>query len=659
MTGEDDFDPATVTWVFTEEDLTRLCAADEMADEVVVDLETTGLDEFAVRGGSTNGGYPARVVLASWTLPTDVHLQGTPTTWVMPLSHPESPWLGKWRQALRRVALVVRDNAKPVVNANVKYDARWFKAHTGVDLSHRIVWDTMVSSHLLDENKSTRLKIRAHETFGVPQWDDFDLSKPGAAERVPMFDLGLYAARDTYWTWRLADLHREEMFLSPDAEDPANSDDIENAKLGRLAVWCAMPTTATLTAVEQRGMLLDDEWVRVELASHKSEAARLSWELAERYAMDPNEASFAPTSLWFRAWAEKAVAADELRIAALTPQGRPQWSKGVLVRQFRRGSEVAGELLELRGHLKKAEFLASWLGYQSPDGCIHATYNAGRVVTGRLSSSEPNMQQVTAALKPAFVPRPGYLFADLDYSQVELRVAAFVSRCIPMIEAFRRGDDLHRLLAQRITGRANLLDVTPSERQAGKSANFGLLYGMSAYGFLEYAETVYGVSFTEEEAVVIRKAFFDTWDGIGAWHARMMRRVTDTGQVTSPIGRVRRLPDVWDSNPKVAAYAERSAINSPVQGFASDLMQMAAASIEGTLPGIPGVRDARIVATVHDDIVVEVPEGRWKEVTLECQHRMVNIVDQLRRLDCVFDVPLSAEAKVGTRWGLADVGVVE
>jgi DNA polymerase I-like protein with 3'-5' exonuclease and polymerase domains len=226
-----------------------------------------------------------------------------------------------------------------------------------------------------------------------------------------------------------------------------------------------------------------------------------------------------------------------------------------------------------------------------------------------------------------------------------------------MLEAFRRGDDLHRLLASRITGK-DPFDVLPTERQAGKSANFGLLYGMQAYGFREYAETVYGVSFTVEEARAIYQAFFDTWDGIAQWHLRCVNRVHQTGQVTSPIGRVRRLPMVWDANEKLASFAERAAINSPVQGFASDLMQMAAASIEGNLPGTPPVKNARLVGTVHDSILAEVPIDNWEEVTRSCRHRMLTIGDALRRLDCVLDVPLEASVKIGTRWGLSDVGTL-
>ena len=658
----DDFDPATVSWVLTDQDLGRFKAAIGMCEEVVLDLETSGLAEHAWSGGPQNGGYPARIVLASATLPSlgDPHLR--PTTWVLPLSHPDSPWLGRWRKTLRDVLTELVRTGRPVINQHVKFDAKWVRAQCGVDISHLIVWDTMVSSHLLDENASTRLKERAPATFDVPRWDDFDLSTPGAAERVPMFDLGMYAARDTYWTWRLAELHRQQMFLGEyAANEPDSADEVETARLGKLAVWCAMPMISTLTAIEQRGMQLDRDWTERELAEHHAAAAELTEELSNRYPhldVDGEAAvSFAPTSHYFRDWSAEAVARGDLVVAELTPNGKPRWSKGVLVRQARTGSEVAAKLLDLKGHVKKAEFLTSWLHHATRDDMIHTTYHAGRVVTGRLSSEGPNMQQVTATLKPAFVPPPGHVFIDLDYSQIELRVAAYISRCEPMLEAFRQGADLHRMLAANITGKS-LADVLPPERQAGKSANFGLLYGMGIYGFREYAETVYGVVFTIEEAAHIHRAFFATWDGIAQWHARTVRRAHQTGQVTSPIGRVRRVPGIWDGNDAVALAAERVAINAPVQGFASDLMQMAAASIEGRLPGHEPVPDARIVATVHDDIVVIAPDTRWKEVTVGCQERMTGIGSALRKLDCVLDVPLAAEAKVGTRWGWSDVGVV-
>jgi DNA polymerase-1 len=649
-----DFDPASVSWVLTRADLDHLLGCIDDATEACLDLETTGLSEHAVPAAA-NHGYGARVSVGSLTLP----LPGLaiPTTWVLPLSHPQSPWQGRWARVLGQVCQRLVDAAVPLVNQNVKYDARWVYATTGVDLAPLIGWDPMISSHLLDENTTTRLKERAPATFGVQAWDEFDLSRPEAVETIPLLDLGMYAARDTWWAWRLACAHREQMFVGPGTDEPMATEEIETARLGRLAVWCAMPTVATLAGVEQRGIMLDADWTRAELEKRRTAERGLGFALGRRYRMPLDTMSFAATSHWFLEWAERAVAAGDLEVTQLTPRGRAAWTKGVLVRQARKGSPVADDLLALRSASKQAEFLDSWLHNVAADGAVHATYNAGRVITGRLSSDSPNMQQVTEVLKPAFVPRPGFVIADFDYSQIELRVAAHISGCEPMIAAFNDGRDLHRYLAARITSKDEA-DVTALERKAGKSANFGLLYGLGAYGFMLYAEEQYDVSFTISEATAIRRAFFDTWVGLADWHAHTIARAVATGQVTSPIGRVRRVPGIWDANESLAAYNERAAINSPVQGFGSDLMQIAAASIAGRLPGHEAVDGAYLVATVHDSVVAEVEADRWEQVVKACAERMLDLSDVLGRMDCRLRVPLAVDVKVGTRWGLSDVGTL-
>lgn len=659
----DTFDPTTVTWVWSLADLRLVLRGLDAAAEIVVDLETTGLNEHAT-GRDKSWPAAARIVLASFTLPTAAAPDSPrPPTFVVPLSHPESALRGHWRAVIKRLALAMRDSGLPITNQNLKFDLRWvFAATTGVDLTDQFAWDTQISSHLLDETTSTALKERAPATFGMRRWDDFNLSTPAAAERVPMIDLGLYAARDTYWTWRLAVAHRTLMGVGHEGEgqeDPEGEEEVEHRRLGTLAAWCAMPTSATLTAIEQRGFGLDVDWVEGERERLADEQAEHRAVLVDRYALDTDrDPSFAATSLWFADWSEAAVEAGDLRVAALTPTGKPQWGKSVLMRQAREGSEVALHLLEHRRATKRIEYLDSWLGQVTDEGRIHATYHAGRVVTGRLSSSDPNMQQVTASLKPAFVPRPGYGIADLDYSQIELRGAAFIARCEPMLQAFRDGLDLHTILASFVVGKP-VEEVSPFERQGGKAGNFGFLYGMEALGFMEYAETTYGVAFSEAQAVDVRKAFFERWEGMAAWHERQVRRAQQTGQVVSPLGRVRRLPAIFDGNPSIASHAERQAINSPVQGFASDLMQIAAASIEGNLPGYSPVPDVRLVATVHDSIVAEVPLDDWQRATGRMMRRMLDLDPVLSRMGCHLDVPLAVEAKVGSRWGLADIGSIK
>lgn len=671
----DDFKLSSLTWVFNPADLTRLLGALTTCREVVIDLETTGLDEHAVTNGTSNRGVAARIALASITLPQpDDSDEMHPTTWVIPLSHPKSPWRGRWRAVMKRIAVTIDANNTPIVNHNVKFDIRWITATTGVNLSRLIRWDTMLSSNLLDENRPAKLKTRAPDTFNIPAWDDVTLNYPGAAEDEDLFTLGVYAARDTYWTWRLAELHRRTMFVPSsrvaDPGVPEFSEEFEDARLGTLATRAVMPMMATLTQMEQRGILLDRDWIEEQTTEHEK-AAHSDFQTliglypqvgSENASGTAREPSFSPSSLYFRDWADAAVAAGDLRVASLTPSGRPQWSKSVLVRQKRKGSEVAELLLSYRDHVKKLEFLRSWLAQAAPNGRIYATYNAGSVVTGRLSSSGPNMQQVTKALKPAFIPSPGHVFVELDYSQIELRIAAFVSRSPSMLAAFRNGEDLHRILASRISGKP-VEDITDAERKAAKAANFGLLYGMGVNGFREYAETAYEVELSEDDALTFHRTFFETWDGLSDWHLRAIHTARRDGQIVSPIGRVRRVPNIFADDLKLSAEAERHAINSPVQGFGSDLMQMSASWISGNLPHptkpgefLPALDGVRLVGTVHDSILVEVPADRWDEAAKACQRRMESIGKYVRAVFGVHvDVPLESEYTVMDRWGTDNI----
>lgn len=661
-----------ITWVWGKEDLKNLVKAIHSASEVVMDLETTGLDEYAEAGGDTNGGYPARIVLAAITLPDAARTAAgaydwrtfdgeQPMTYLVPLSHPASPMLGSWRKVMAIIGREINRSGKPFVNANIKFDARWVFAQTGVDLSDRIEWDTTVSSQLVDTEARTRLKIRAARDFGIEEWDDFDLGTPGAAERVDLIQLGEYAARDTYYTWKIEHEHRDQMFLN-DGDEPFDSEDIQMARLGKVATHVAMPTVRTLTKVEQRGFLLDVAWVHAKIEEMDALRLKACEDILGLYGTAPAPApakdgvTTAATSKWFQGFVAQAIEAGDLRVTARTDSGNAQWNKAVLIAQQRQGSPAADALLRHRDATKTLEFLRSWLELRDPNNVIHATYNVGFVKTGRLSSSNPNVQQISARLKPAFIPRPGHVLLDLDYSQVELRVAAFISRSQPMIEAFQRGDDLHRLLAAKIAGKAPE-DVTSLERKRAKAGNFGLLYGMSPGGFQSYAATAYDVSLTLAEAQAVHSAFFEMWDGMRQWHERSKRRAYERGYVTSPIGRTQWLSDLYSKSSFKASHAERNALNSPVQGFGSDLMQMAAASIMGTLPGypLPKVEGAHVVATVHDEICIEVPEDRWQEILVECKRRMEDVNTFLRPLDCQMDVPIVAGPSAGTRWGVHDL----
>ncbi|AWN07759.1 DNA polymerase [Microbacterium phage Hendrix] len=662
-----------IVWVMNDEDFENLIEAILVAQKVVVDLETTGLVPYAWTDGPRNGGIAARVALASYTLPDATRPGGDewdgkePTTWILPLSHPDSPFVGVWRQKFTETLQAMKQSRRPISNVNLKFDAKYWWFSSKIDLTDQLAWDPQLSGHLLDENEPRRLKERAPKVFGIERWDDVEFDQPGAAERADLFTLGFYAARDTYWTWRLEIHDRALMYLDRDEDsddEPMFPDEIQNARLGKLATWVTMPTMAALTRMESRGFAIDRDWIHAKIEEDEAIKAEGLELFRQRTNMPHRGMSMAPTSLWFIEAMKHAVEDGLINVQEITKGGKPSWGKNVLVRQERlwdianpgRESEnFAGQMLKTKQATKRLEFLKSWLVYATRDGFIHASYNIGSVVTGRLSSSEPNLQQVTKKLRPAYVPRPGYGIAAIDYSQLELRVAAFVSRSPTMIQAFIDGKDLHRELAATINHIAPD-KVTDLQRTQAKAGNFGLLYLMGAAGFRSYAENVYGVSLTEAEAVAVYRAFFKQWEGMHEWHQQSIARLHRDGYVTSPIGRVRRLPDVHSGIDSFVTRAERAGVNAPVQGFGADLMNMATASIMGLLPGTQPVRGAFPVNTVHDEVTVEVELAHWEEIVAECQDRMTNLNPWLKKMGCELDVPLKADATVGTRWSLNDIG---
>lgn len=471
------FENTRVQWVLNAPQLQALVNKLKNSRSVVWDIETTGLDPHAVHGGTSNGGVAAACVLASFTIHEKLsNGKVRPDTYLLPLKHPQSPWVGQWLKAFAITCEAMLSPAREgkIVGHNVKFDARYAYALTGVDMSQSLAWDTLPMARLLNEECPGRLKQLAPNLFGCEAWDDVDLKYPGAALDVPLLNLGHYAAQDTYWTWRLFVYQAERLQNIP--EENSEGWDIVEARLGDLARQCTVPTLRTLCQIEQHGIAVDTDWVQNQKTLYtgiKEDAYKDLNETFPEMHDDPDLSgamvSYAPTSKWFGMWAELAVDAGYLVVAERTQKtGRPKWSADILKKQARNGSDHAQTLLDYRDATKKVEFLDSWIKQLAPSGHIHATYNLGRTVSGRLSSSDPNMQQVNRQLKGAFIPSPGMAFFEADYSQVELRVIAHIANCVPMIKAFQDGQDLHTLLAASLADKP-LEEVTKQERQAGKA----------------------------------------------------------------------------------------------------------------------------------------------------------------------------------------------
>jgi len=580
---------------------------------VAFDIETTGLDPRATG---------AKITSISLTTNDE-------DTWVIPLAHPDGPWGYKWQSVMGVVAHMLRNHDRLVAH-NAGFEIKWIWHHTGFDLTRNVWADTMTMAHLINENRSKRLKDQAAHLMG----GDWGIDVRDTMS-TPWFDLARYNADDTIATARL---------FKEQAEHLAASDDAFTS-----LAFTVHGAQRVLMRAEHRGILLDRERAAGALLRAEQEveeAAQWLMRRAREYGMAPDDypmVSWEATAKWFLAFTEQAVKQGHLRIDAMTPAGRPSWAANVLTRLSREGSEVAERLLTYRHGSKQAQFIRSWQENADDEGRVHASFNVARTSTGRLSSSNPNMQQVSRELKHLFRAPEGGWFCEADYSQIEMRVAAqFVHDTVkpdnPMMEAYRRGTDLHSVAATLVTG-GRVEDVTKEERQAGKAINFGFIFGMGASKFVDYAEDTYGVTFTLDEAKRLRDGFFDTWEGLGEWHEYQRQFVRDNGYVRNLFGRYRRLPDVYSTNQMKAGAAERQAINSPVQGSASDMMLRTLVSINAAKHRL-NLTDLHIVGTVHDSVLLEAGSA---EAVLVSLSQMTNVYP--------FDLPIEVDVSLGTRWG--------
>ncbi len=263
-------------------------------------------------------------------------------------------------------------------------------------------------------------------------------------------------------------------------------------------------------------------------------------------------------------------------------------------------------------------------------GRIHPSYWQLGAATGRFSCSNPNLQQIPNELRfrECFIPAPGNKFVIADYSQIELRVAAAISRDPVMLKAYRTGEDLHRQTAAILTGK-DPADIDKKERQLAKAVNFGLLFAMGARGLSDYAENSYGVKMSVREAEEFKGKFFDHYTGLRDWH-----KCTKSGsyyEARTLKGR-RRL---WST---VSSLNER--LNMPVQGTAADIMKIALARLPKALKGT----EAKLVAIIHDEIILEVPEDKAEEA----KRMLVTVMESAG--DGFMDIPLVAEAAIADSW---------
>ena len=301
---------------------------------------------------------------------------------------------------------------------------------------------------------------------------------------------------------------------------------------------------------------------------------------------------------------------------------------------------VVDDILQYRTLSKlNSTYAEGLLGFISEDGRIHGSFNQMVTATGRLSSTEPNLQNIPIRtelgrrFRRVFIPKPGCVFLDADYSQVELRILASLSGDEQLIAAYQHADDIHAVTASQVF-HVPLSEVTPQLRRNAKAVNFGIVYGISAFGLSE------GLSISRKEAKSYIERYFETYPGVKVYLDGEVAYAREHGYVKTIFGRRRPIPEINASNFMRRSFGERVAMNSPIQGAAADIMKKAMNEVRAALKA-EGLQ-SRIVLQVHDELLLEVPEAEADRVEKLLTEKMQQAV-QLR-------VELVADAKRGTNW---------
>lgn len=553
------------------------------------DLETSGLDPRA---------EGARILCASVTTWGDDGIRGT---WIVTEEAvPDLLRMRRWT---------------PIVAAhNGKYDQLWTYEQYGV--IPPVTWDTMLAEHLIDSEGPKSLKTLGAKYLHVPDWS-IDLKDPTA---VPEGVLAEYAAMDTAVTAEICRRQQPHRRLLEDL---------------------LMPASSALLGAEIEGVGLDLEGA-VELREDLQQQTR---DLTERISV------YGPADTP-RQVGELLYETLGLPVLERTDTGRPRVAGAVL----RRLDHPVAAMIADRAKIQKgiSAFLTPWIeSVNSRDPRLYSTFRLAGTATGRLSSggaegaSGINLQQIPRdpRYKRLIQARPGYTLAELDYSQIELRVAAHLSGDPRMLDIYRTGGDIHAATAKAVTGKQFL---AKSDRTKAKAVNFGFLYGMGVGSFRDYARDSYGVELTEDEATDYRKRFFELYAGLPEWHRRTKEEATQNGYVKTLFGRVRYLDGImyWSGSRKGAAL--RQAVNTSVQSVASDMMILALGLINRLIVN-SGKYDAKIIATVHDSVLLEINNDRAEETARKAKYIMEHL--PLKHFGVKMDVPIEASLAMGDRWG--------
>jgi DNA polymerase-1 len=537
-------------------------------------------------------------------------------------SYPGAPDQLDRDRVLERLKAWLENPDRPKVGHHLKYDAHIFLNY---DIALRgIAHDTMLESYVLNSTATRHdMDSVAAKYLGRSTIKYEDVAGKGAKQlRFDEIDLeqaGPYAAEDADVSLAL------HQTLWPRLE--------QEPELARLYRELECPLLGVLQKMEYRGVLVDAAML-----------AKQSGELAKSMAATESAAYLAgggPFNLGSPKQLQE-VLYDRLGLPILgkTPKGQPSTAEGVL-QELAEDYELPRLVLEYRALSKLKSTYTDKLPLEinARTGRIHTSYHQAVAATGRLSSSDPNLQNIPIRtpegrrIRQAFVAPPGCRLIAADYSQIELRIMAHLSGDQGLMEAFRDDQDIHRATAAEVFG-VGLDAVTTEQRRSAKAINFGLIYGMSAYGLGRQL----GIGRQEAQAYVDR--YFDRYPGVKAYMERTRASAREQGYVSTVFGRRLYLPEINARNVQRRQYAERSAINAPMQGTAADIIKRAMLEADRAIEA--GRLAGHLIMQVHDELVLEVPEA----AVAEAAETLASVMEAAAELA----VPLRVDVGIGANW---------
>ncbi len=527
------------------------------------------------------------------------------------------------QMVLARLKPILEDETVAKCGQNLKYDWHVLQNH-GITLKG-IQFDTMLESYCLN-SVATRhnmddlaLKYLNHRTIHFE-----DIAGKGKKQltfnQIEIKTASPYAAEDADITLQLHQTLWKQLEAEP--------------SLKKVFTDIEMPLVPVLAHMERNGVLLDTEM----LAKQSVEITAKLTELEQKAHLIAGEVFNLNSSKQLQVILFENL---ELPILKKTPKGQASTAEPVLAELAEQGHEMPILILEYRSLAKlKSTYTDSLPRQIDPDtGRIHTSYMQAVASTGRLSSTEPNLQNIPIRsaqgrrIRQAFITRPGYTMVAADYSQIELRIMAHLSGDEGLLNAFAQGRDIHQATAAEIFG-IDLEDVTTEQRRSAKAVNFGLIYGMSAFGLAKQLNVSRGLA---QEYINL---YFARYPGVLTYMDNTKEQAKETGYVETLEGRRLYLPDINARNGQLRQYAERTAINAPMQGTAADIIKIAMIKMEAWLKTTP--YDLIMLMQVHDELVFEIADQDVQAAKAEIKIIMESALD--------LKVPLIVEVGQGKNW---------